>query len=104
MLPKAVDNKITVATPDGTETKVLTAPELSQYQQLVGRGTSTVYRLLLRNERFAALPQAVQAEALAKALKDVNEQAKTVLFGQVPTGTQRATRLVRGIQAEREGK
>jgi hypothetical protein len=80
MLPRVVDQTITI----NGQPKVLTAPERSDYQQMVGRLTRDAYRLVMRNEAYRAMDDAKRAEVLAKFLSAANEAAKIELFGNRP--------------------
>lgn len=79
-LPRVVDQKITI----NGQQRVLTAPEVSDYQQFVGRLTRDGFRTLMSSGGYRQLPDEARAKVLAQFVSSANTAAKVMLFGDRP--------------------
>lgn len=79
-MPRVVDQRITI---NGSP-KVLTAPEIADYQQFVGRITRDGFNQLMRSEGYARADDAQRAKVLGRVVSAATTAAKVMLFGDRP--------------------
>lgn len=96
-LPRMVDQKITI---NGNQ-KVLTAPQVADYQQFVGRLTRDSFQTLMRNDGYSRASDDQRAKVMAQVLGAADQAARVYLFGDRPRALDKWDRALIGM-AQRE--
>lgn len=89
-LPNTVKNKVTI---NGQE-KALTGREQGEYQKYVGTVNSTATDMLTKNPRFNSLSDSQKVNLMAGLQTDINNAAKTKLFGDQANLTESSQSIV----------
>lgn len=94
--PRLVDRVITI----NGERRTLSANEISDYQQFVGRLTRDFMRYAVASPQFMQLDDDAKAKVVANLLSDINTTARVALFGHRPqTVSPTARRMLDALMA-----